>query len=106
MIVEVRTGDARVFSQPDGEPLNWDFIRRKSLLPLLKAAELPPVRFHAPRHSHASLLFAAGSHPKIVQKRLGHSTIAITMDTDSHALPSMQTEAASKMDAMFKPKLA
>lgn len=104
MMTEGRAGDARVFSQPDGNPLNWDFIRRKSLHPLLTAAGLPVMRFHDLRHTSASLLFANNTHPKIVQERLGHSTIAITMDLYSHALPSMQTEAASKFDGMFQPK--
>lgn len=105
MMAEGRAGDVRVFSQPDGTPLSWDFIRRKSLQPLLKDAGLPPVRFHDLRHSHASLLFAAGTHPRVVQERLGHSTVGITLDIYSHCLPTMQTEAASKMDAMFKPKI-
>jgi len=85
----------------DGPPLTCDFIRRQSMLPILKAAGLPVIRFHDLRHTSASLLFAAGEHPKVVQERLGHSSIQITLDTYSHAIPSMQTEAAKKMDAMF-----
>jgi integrase len=47
-------------------------------------------------------LLVAGIHPKVVQERLGHSTIAMTMDVYSHVLPSMQQEAAEKIDDMFK----
>ena len=43
-----------------------------------------------------------GVHPKVVQERLGHSSIAITMDTYSHVLPDMQSEAAQKVaDLIF-----
>jgi hypothetical protein len=44
-----------------------------------------------------------GTHPKIVQERLGHSTISLTLDTYSHVLPSMQEEAAEKMDEILVP---
>jgi integrase len=60
------------------------------------------VRLHGLRHSHASHLLAANVHPKIVQERLGHSGIAITMDIYSHVMPNMQTEAAAKIDAVLK----
>jgi integrase len=69
---------------------------------LLKDAGLPHMRFHDLRHSAATILLVAGVHPKVVQERLGHSTIAMTMDVYSHVLPSMQQEAAEKIDDMFK----
>ena len=54
------------------------------------------------RHSAATILLVAGVHPKVVQERLGHSTIAMTLDVYSHVLPSMQQEAAGKIDDLFK----
>jgi len=45
-------------------------------------------------------MLASNIHPKIVQERLGHSSIAITMDTDSHLMPNMQAEAAAVDDAL------
>ena len=60
------------------------------------------VRLHGLRHSHASHLLAANVHPKIVQERLGHSGIAITMDIYSHLMPNMQADAAAKVDAALK----
>jgi integrase len=45
-------------------------------------------------HTHATLALRAGIHPKVVSERLGHATIAITLDTYSHAIPAMQEEAA------------
>jgi integrase len=71
---------------------------------LLKIAGLPNVRFHDLRHSAATLLFAMGVHPKIVQELLGHSSVVITMDVYSHALPSMHQEAMRKMDDIFRER--
>ncbi len=58
--------------------------------PLLKRAGLPPVRFHDLRHTCATLLLTRNVNPKIVSEMLGHSTIAITLDTYSHVLPNMR----------------
>ena len=62
---------------------------------------MPRIRFHDLRHTAATLLLSQGVHPKIVQERLGHSQISLTLDTYSHVLPSMQKEAAEKLDALF-----
>jgi integrase len=56
---------------------------------------LPRIRLHDLRHTHATLALQAGVHPKVVQERLGHSTIAITLDIYSHVIPAMQEEAAA-----------
>ena len=53
---------------------------------------------HDLRHSHATLLMAQGVSAKIVQERLGHSKIGITLDTYSHVMPTMQREAADQLD--------
>ena len=44
--------------------------------------------------THATLLLAANVHPKIVSDRLGHSQVSITLDTYSHVIPSLQSDAA------------
>ena len=69
---------------------------------LLKSAMLPHVRFHDMRHSHATMLLLQNVQPKIVQERLGHSTIAMTMDTYSHILPGMQEDATSKVSQALR----
>jgi integrase len=86
-----------VFCNAFGRPLEQSNIRTRSLIPLLKKAGLPPIRFHDLRHSAASLLLAMGVHPKIVQEQLGHSSIAITLDLYSHAMPSLQADAAKRL---------
>ncbi len=45
------------------------------------------------------MLLRHGVHPKVVQERLGHASIGITLDTYSHVMPGMQEEAAEKIDA-------
>ncbi len=62
-----------------------------------KEAKLPAIRLHDLRHSHATLALRAGIHPKVVSERLGHATVAITLDTYSHAIPAMQEEAAERI---------
>jgi len=61
---------------------------------------------HDLRHTHAtlSISFAAGVHPKVVSDRLGHATVAFTLDVYSHAVPALQEEAAERVAALvFKP---
>jgi integrase len=51
------------------------------------------------RHTSATLLLAEGVHPKIVQERLGHATVSMTLDRYSHVTPGMQRQAADALDA-------
>jgi integrase len=64
-----------------------------------KQAALPPIRLHDLRHSVASILLAAGTHPKVVSELLGHSSIGLTLDTYSHLIPSLAEEAAGVVAA-------
>jgi integrase len=66
------------------------------------SVDVPRVRFHDLRHTHATLLFKVGEHPKVVSERLGHASVKITLDTYSHVLPGMQAGAASKLDAVLR----
>ncbi len=67
----------------------------------LASAGLPAVRVHDLRHTAATLHLERGENPKVVQELLGHSTIALTMDTYSHVTPAIHAAAASKMQALF-----
>ena len=69
---------------------------------VVKSTNLPYIRFHDLRHTHATLLFQQGIHPKVVSERLGHSTIGITMDTYTHVLPNMQKEAADQFEQLLE----
>lgn len=68
---------------------------------LAKRAGVRTMGIHALRHAHASLLANRGWSPKIIQERLGHSTIAVTMDIYSHVLPTTQQEAADSLNDVF-----
>jgi integrase len=62
------------------------------------------IRFHDARHTHASLMLKQGVHPKVVQERLGHTSIQTTLDTDSHVAPGLQEAAAESFDNLLSPK--
>ncbi len=86
-----------IFSTQRGTPINPENLVKRSFKPLLKRAGLPEIRFHDLRHTCATLLLGRGVHPKLVQELLGHATIAMTLDTYSHYLPSMGDQAAGVM---------
>jgi integrase len=88
-----------VFTREDGRPLHPREVTRAFTRHVL-AAELPIIRLHDLRHTHATLALAAGVHPKIVQERLGHANIAITLDTYSHAVPALEEQAARTVAAL------
>lgn len=91
-----------VFCSVDGDPLKQRSVVRHGFKPALERAGLPKaVRLYDLRHTHATLLLLAGVHPKVVAERLGHSNIRTTLDTYSHVLPSMQQDAAEKLDALI-----
>ena len=68
-----------VFSRGDGSPIRPNTITR-AWSDLVKKCGISASRLHDARHSHASIMLKAGIHPRIVQERLGHSTIAVTLD--------------------------
>lgn len=61
------------------------------------------IRLYDLRHSCATLLLEAGEHPKVVQERLGHSSIVLTLDTYSHLLPGIQQRASERLDELLRP---
>jgi integrase len=86
-----------VFASEGGGLINPSNLRQRSLALLLERAGLPQITFHDLRHTCASLLLKRNIHPKLVQDLLGHASVAITLDTYSHMLPGMGSEAADEM---------
>ena len=89
-----------VFHRPDGsalrpETVSTTFVRRQAKL------DLPRLTLKGLRHTWATLALEQGIHPKVVQERLGHSTIGITLDIYSHVSPMLHDEAANQVAALF-----
>lgn len=92
-----------VFSHFDGKPLFPNSVTH-AWIKLVRRCGLKGIRLHDARHTHASLMLKQGIHPKIVQERLGHSSIQITLDTYSHVAPGLQQAAANKFDDIVMAK--
>jgi integrase len=91
-----------MFASENGAPLDERNIVHRHFKPLLKRAKLPAtLRLYDLRHTHATLLLLAGENPKVVSERLGHASVALTLDVYSHVLPSMQHAAADRLEAML-----
>jgi integrase len=91
----VRTDDSGfVFAKPNGDPLHPDFFSQ-AFERLIAKLDLPRIRFHDLRHTHATLLLKEGVPPKVVSERLGHASVAFTMQVYQHVLPGMQADAAA-----------
>jgi len=94
--------DTLVCCRFDGTPMWPTSVTHEFIKAIRKLPELPRVRFHDLRHSHATQLLLAGIHPKIAQERLGHSTITTTLDLYSHVSTTMQDDAATKIDEALR----
>ncbi len=92
-----------VFPSSVGTPMNPRNLNRHFERVLNKTG-LPRKRFHDLRHTCATLLLAQDVHPRVVMEILGHSQISLTMDTYSHVVPSLQREAADRMDTLLAQK--
>jgi integrase len=87
-----------VFPRADGSP-SPSRATTQRFKNVTTAAGFPDHTFHALRHTSATLALEAGVHPKVVQERLGHSSIAVTLDIYSHVVPAMETSAADSIAA-------
>ena len=84
-----------MFTNKIAEPLHPESISQL-FTRLVARSGLPPIRYHDLRHTHASLLVAAGTPIKVVSERLGHAHPAFTMHTYQHILPGMNANAAQR----------
>lgn len=92
--------DDLVFVTPEGEPLEGTTVSRHFHRHLDRAG-LPQRRFHDLRHSCATLLMVQGVSPRVVMDVLGHSEIAMTMNTYSHVIPELRRDAADRMEELI-----
>jgi integrase len=94
--------DDLVFCRSDGNPYLPNTISH-AWIKLVKKCGLDGVRLHDARHTHATLLFKSGVSAKVIQERLGHSSVAFTMNTYAHVSPGMQKQAANQFDDAVIP---
>ena len=91
-----------VFCGPDGAPHHPERVYQAFRRAVIRH-RLPSIPLHGLRHTWATLALQADVHPRVVQERLGHSNIAITLQTYSHVLPIMHDNAAVTVAALFMP---
>ena len=91
---------ALVFTRPDGRPL-VPWAVSKAFREQSRAAMLPPIPLHGLRHTYATLALSSGVNPRIVSARLGHATVALTLDVYSHVLPQADREAAERIAGLL-----
>lgn len=86
-----------VLCKENGKPFHPDSITQKWER-FVEKHQLPKIRLHDLRHSNATALIAAGVSAKVVQHRLGHADVSITLNTYTHVLPEMDDDAANKLN--------
>jgi integrase len=92
------TDHGLVFCRVDGGPLHPERFSR-TFTTRVRQLGVPPIRLHDLRHGWATLALADGVHPKVVQERLGHANIGITLDIYSHVTEALHTDAAERVVA-------
>ena len=84
-------------------PIDSNLVTR-AFTKIIRKSGLGKLTIHGLRHTHATMLLEAGINPKVVSERLGHASVATTMDIYSHVLPDMQDQAALAIDLKLSKK--
>jgi integrase len=90
-----------IFTTEEGQPLDPHRVS-KAFERQVREAALPRIPLHGLRHTYATLALSSGVNPKIVSARLGHSTVALTLDIYSHVLPQADQDAADRIAALIE----
>lgn len=90
-----------LFATEIGTPLLTGNLYNRHFDRIRSDASLPRIRLYDLRHTNATMLIASGVSAKVVAERLGHSSVVLTLDTYSHVLPSMQTDATNRLEKMM-----
>lgn len=113
LALQLVRADAHVFANEEGRPIDPDKFSRRFMYSVAACSaklgaddagvlKVPAIRLHDLRHTHASLLLAAGVPVKVVSERLGHASATITLNVYQHVMPGMQQEAATRFAAIIK----
>jgi integrase len=99
------TDNDLVFCHPGGTMVHPERFSR-GFLETVARIGLPRIRLHDLRHGWATMALQAGIHPKVVEERLGHANIGITLDTYSHVIAGLDKEAAEQVAALFRTSVS
>jgi integrase len=101
--VDGRGADEFVWQSPQGGPFRYSNWFKRHFKPAIGRAALPPTtRFHDLRHSYAAMLIGQSAHPRAIMERMGHSTIAVTLDTYGHLLPKIDAQLDVALDGVYR----
>lgn len=93
--------DDTIFVNQHGRPMNDMSFRGNVFKPALVRARIDrQTRIHDLRHTAVAIAIQAGAHPKAIQRRLGHASIALTLDVYGHLMPDMETTLAFDIDKL------
>jgi integrase len=90
-----------IFTRGDSEPQDADSLT-KAFARLVAATKVTPITFHGLRHTHISHLLMDGVHLKVVSERAGHANVNNTLSVYAAYIPSMQADAALRVDAWLR----
>ncbi|MDX9788661.1 MAG: tyrosine-type recombinase/integrase [Desulfobacterales bacterium] len=93
-----------VFPNDAGNPINHNNMVNRAFIPALKAAGLPVIRFHALRHTYASLKIRQGANIKYIQEQMGHSKPTITLNVYAHLFDASNAESAQGLEKIIFEK--
>jgi integrase len=101
LMIAKEWGDLHGREDSLGGPLQVQNLGQREYARIIQAAGVRRIKFHGLRHTCATLMLAAGVPPNVVQRRLGHSKIEMTLGIYGHALPAMRQDAAARLAVLL-----
>lgn len=95
-------GSGLVFPTPLGEPMRRSNFARRVWTPAVESVGLSGLRFHDLRHTAVALAISKGAHPKVLQERMGHSSVIVTLDRYGHLYEGLDGHVADSLDELFR----
>jgi integrase len=94
--------DGLVFTNQRGNAISGSIFNKRHWQAARATVGVPDLRFHDLRHTAVALAIAQGAHPKAIQRRMGHSTINMTLDRYGHLLPELDEQIANDLDGVLR----
>jgi integrase len=94
--------DALVFGDIEGRHRNPEHVSRQFARDLERCPDVPAIRLHDLRHTHATILLLAGVPVHVVSQRLGHASPVVTLSVYAHVMPGNQREAADLFASLVR----